>query len=78
MQQIDETRSGDGIGSQRLGLGLPLGAKARARAEHGPNKPGFPVRQAPILGAKNRLKIDMRLTFQKCVFSRSDPGPKID
>ena len=36
MQQIDETRSGDGIGSQKLGLGLPLGAKARARAEHGP------------------------------------------
>ena len=52
MPKIDETRSGDGIGSQKLGLGLPLGAKARARAEHGPQK------KAPILGQFWEPKID--------------------
>ena len=29
MQKSIETRSGDGTGSQKLGLGMPLGAKAR-------------------------------------------------
>ena len=60
-KKIDETRCGDGIGSQKLGLGMALGAKAKARAENGIKKRRPLGRHSVILGPFWEPKIDVIL-----------------